>query len=1099
MPTGGDVLELVFRRRNVLDRLRVPAEKRELLDALDVSRSTVDRAIRDLELAGLVVWDGDSYRLTAVGRTLLDEANALVEVSDGARLAADVFSSLPADAPLDAAVLRGASFADDETVHGALERLARGASRIRLLVPDSGDPTWLASLREAVWAGATLDVVVSEPVAASLRRQSPAAASVLSADGASASVGTTSPFGLLVTDDAVGLFVSDDDRVLVTDRDAAIAWAETLVDETVSEARPLEIDPSLSDPDFALEREGFVRLSPGYFEANEPNPETCWRAGLGLSEVRAGYAVERFTESDGETTGEKPLSAVLERRLRNGERLAVVGPDGSGKSTVCKGVACRWFEAGDPVLYRESGVGATFDSPSALRAVLKRLDGKPLVVVEDAVKSEAAAVFDLLDCDAAFLFDSTTDEWDGADARLVSARGATARNSVETVAMPQLTADTCRRLREKVAETTGRPVETPVESLLSDGGENQLLSVLHRLVLASDPLAEDPPTTLKEDVRRACAELAEAGYPALLAGVLVNLFNAAGSDVSGAYAYALDAESGAVDEAVRALEGVVLFDDAPMHERWSERFLVELLSVEGEARAHELVSDCLTAWLSLANDDARRERLVGRDGVKSELERLTEAPQQWVVETTRRLLAIGDETPGAAPLFGPPGGERVRWPDAAPTTLPAEYALRRGEMALAAGAYDDAELAFDATLARLSGDESERANRLRADARKHLGTVDNERGDYEAARESYEAARGVYESLGDELGVAQCRNNVGTLAHISGDLDTAHEEYEACIETYRALGVRDDRADTLNNLAVLLKTRGDLHAARERFAEALALYGDVGTPRDEADVLVNLASIALAAGDLDEAERRSRESLDRYRELGAKDGLAWTYGRLGEVMRYRGQFEDAETFLRKAVDACEAVDDPLNRAEALVNLGGVARETGETDAAAAHCTEALEAFRDLGAREEEAAALRELGWLALETNDVSTARKRANTAVTICEDVGNERGAGAAYRLLSAAARTINDTEAAIDAAERARSCANAAGDRYGEAAAIRELAYATENVDQLERAAELFDECGAIRDAIETYQAAIGRNGDAAIRATELAEKHGLTAFLSD
>lgn len=1098
MSAGGELLELVLRRRNVMQQLRTPAEKRELVATLDVSRSTIDRAIRDLELAGLIVWNEDGYRLTAVGRVLLDDASSLLEAASGADVVAEVLSTLPTDAPLDTALLCGASVVSDGTIHETLEGLTAGSTQLSLAIPDGGDPTWLIALRSAVWGGANADVVVADSVAAHIDRQSPGAAGVLAAAQTSATVGSTPPYGLFVADETVGLFTPDDDRVVVVSTDEAATWARERFAELQGAATPMNVDTPLSDADLVLEREGFVRLSSTYFDTHGPDPETCWRSGLGLAEVNAGYAIERrASQSD---TDAEPLSSRLERRLRDGERLAVVGSGGSGKSTVCKQVACRWFDAGDPVLYREGGVGTPFDSPSALRAVLRRLDGTPLVVVEDAVRPDAAAVFELLDHDAAFLFDARVDEWNAAPERLVSAQAITAHESVETVEIPPVTVDTCRRLRDRVASTTGHPIETPVSSLLPDDEPPRLLAVLHRLALATDPLASDPPTTLKEDVRQAHERLERAGELALRAGVLVNLLNAAGEDVGVGHCYALDAKPGSIVTAVDGLEGVVLFDGDPVHEAWSERFLVELVAVEGAGRAHELVADCLSSWLSLVHDDDRRDRLRRESGSVTGLERIETAPREWVADTTRQVLAIGDERPGVAPVFGAPGGERVRWPAAAPPTLPAEYASRRGEMALDAGAYDDAERAFDAALARVADDESERARRLRANARKHLGTVANERGDYDTARREYRTALETYDSIGDDLGVAQCQNNLGTLSHITGDLDNARKAYESCIETYRARGVRDDRADTLNNLAVLLKTRGDLDAARERFDEALSLYRDVGTPRDEADVLVNLASIALAAGEFDAAERRSRESLDRYRELGADDGLAWTYSSLGEVLRYRGAFDEAETFLTKAIDACETVDDPLNRAEALVNLGAVARHTGNIDLARSHCREALEALGELGAREEEADALCQLGWLSLETDAFEAARRHRERAHEIYEDVGSQRGVAAACRLQAATARAAGDTTTATDAAERARSCARAAGDRYGEAAAIRELAYAADDADRLLEAATLFDDCAAVRDAIETYRDAAEHDASTErSRAAELAKEHEMTRLLGD
>ncbi|WP_433628398.1 helix-turn-helix transcriptional regulator [Halomicrococcus sp. NG-SE-24] len=50
-----------------------PADKRTLIDELDVSRSTVDRGVRDLETADLIEYQNGQYRLTPYGRLVAEE------------------------------------------------------------------------------------------------------------------------------------------------------------------------------------------------------------------------------------------------------------------------------------------------------------------------------------------------------------------------------------------------------------------------------------------------------------------------------------------------------------------------------------------------------------------------------------------------------------------------------------------------------------------------------------------------------------------------------------------------------------------------------------------------------------------------------------------------------------------------------------------------------------------------------------------------------------------------------------------------------------------------------------------------------------------
>lgn len=56
-----------------------PMEKRELVEELDVSRSTVDRATRELENAGLVRYSDGSFELTSLGQTATAEFSGVLE------------------------------------------------------------------------------------------------------------------------------------------------------------------------------------------------------------------------------------------------------------------------------------------------------------------------------------------------------------------------------------------------------------------------------------------------------------------------------------------------------------------------------------------------------------------------------------------------------------------------------------------------------------------------------------------------------------------------------------------------------------------------------------------------------------------------------------------------------------------------------------------------------------------------------------------------------------------------------------------------------------------------------------------------------------
>ena len=63
-----DVLSTLIQRESVLYAVDVAGcEKRDIVDAVPPSRSTVDRSIRELEAAGLVTRAPEGYRRTLLG------------------------------------------------------------------------------------------------------------------------------------------------------------------------------------------------------------------------------------------------------------------------------------------------------------------------------------------------------------------------------------------------------------------------------------------------------------------------------------------------------------------------------------------------------------------------------------------------------------------------------------------------------------------------------------------------------------------------------------------------------------------------------------------------------------------------------------------------------------------------------------------------------------------------------------------------------------------------------------------------------------------------------------------------------------------------
>ncbi|AKH97705.1 helix-turn-helix transcriptional regulator [Halanaeroarchaeum sulfurireducens] len=129
---GYDDLEglvgLFCRRYDLIDALADgPRSKNELESDLDVSRSTVDRAVRSLEAEGILVREGGSVSLTFLGRVTLKGYQQLREGLVGLHRAKSMFAPVDTEEMVPFELFRGADVvtADPKAPHRPVAALAQ--------------------------------------------------------------------------------------------------------------------------------------------------------------------------------------------------------------------------------------------------------------------------------------------------------------------------------------------------------------------------------------------------------------------------------------------------------------------------------------------------------------------------------------------------------------------------------------------------------------------------------------------------------------------------------------------------------------------------------------------------------------------------------------------------------------------------------------------------------------------------------------------------------------------------------------------------------------------------------------------------------------
>ncbi|SEO24833.1 Predicted transcriptional regulator, contains HTH domain [Halogranum amylolyticum] len=255
-----EAVRLVTKRLDFLERLAAaPLSKRRLVDELPYSRSTVDRAVRDLQIAGLIDQTEDGYVTTLSGRMSAEQYRQFIRTTHDTVAVQDLLEELPLDTPIDGRAFRGATVhrADDVAPYEVIERLVEsleGADRLRALSDGLPHPQYLDAVVERVKTeNLTVAGILSQSLWRAFVDHHTDDVETMLEVGIDLRVGDVPPFSLhLVEYDrktTVQLLVYGDTgaiRGIVTNETAdAVEWATDLFERASEDATPPdEIDES---------------------------------------------------------------------------------------------------------------------------------------------------------------------------------------------------------------------------------------------------------------------------------------------------------------------------------------------------------------------------------------------------------------------------------------------------------------------------------------------------------------------------------------------------------------------------------------------------------------------------------------------------------------------------------------------------------------------------------------------------------------------------------------------------------------------------------------------------------------------------------------
>ncbi|MCU4753163.1 tetratricopeptide repeat protein [Natrialbaceae archaeon A-chndr2] len=1143
-----EAIEVLSRRIDFLEFLReTVAYKPELVDTLEHSRSTVDRAVDELMSEGLIERGEDGYVLTQSGklaanryRLFLDETQTILDTKD-------LIDSIPATSDLPIELFTNANVVTVDGAYGVFTQVADllpEADRYQVVLPEVFDSQHVRLLHsQVVREELEIELLASPSVIKRLRKEFPELSNELAdAESFSLSSVSTPPYSLILTSGSANRDgkspqsnsesersgVADTDTVIMipygndgvagmaaTSDVQAVTWATNLYEQLREDSSPgteqlrtqnhvgaMSTLTGVRLP-LALRSEGFSRLDRAFFQQHERIPPgASWRAGLGLPEVDAGYAVERHRRNG------SSLTDVLLSRLEDSTDLALIGPAGSGKSTVCKQVACRWRAEHDGiVLYRESGSGGAFQSGSALESTIEQATVPVLIVVEDALRLEACEIFEVMRSvsgrdEVTFLLDARDNEWkeprkSGLNARVDAFR----REYVDVVSMPPVDEEECRRIVDDAETILDTSLDIDSADLLSEIRSSvedtttpgTMLLLTHRIARDAIPVTNHESSglsTLDEDIDSVRTALEEIGEIGLDAGVLLNTLNAGGIEISPALVYpvaSLDEvdEKVQVQKALELLEGHVVFDQPGnsvyrcIHESWSVRFLERLLEVNGEHAASQRFGRSLSALYGLADEPERCDRLSqtvsGRNAV---LDRIVADPTEWVDETIETIFEMGLTNARVAPLFGVTERSAIDLPDACSAKTEARCTELRGNMYRIAGELTRARTEFKKLemVATERGYPGHEATSL-----SQLGQLDQKEGKYDRAKEYYKKSLELRREIGDEQGEARSLNDLGMVANERGEYDRARENCEKSLRRSREIGNRRGEAQSLHDLGTIVKNLGEYDHAQEYLEKSLEIRTETGDRQGEAQTLHNLGIVADIRGNYDQSRTHYERSLAIKREIGDRHGQASTLNNLGIIAHEQALYDRAHDRYTRSLEIKQEIGDRKGEARGLHNLAVIDRIRGRYERAEGYYEQSLKTLREIGDSKGESQVLGGLGIIAKVQGDYDRAQEYYEQCLEIKQEIGDKRGEGSALNNLGIVLYKKGNIEQARECVEESIEIFREIGDRNGEAESLNTLGNILLCRGDYDRAQEYYEQSLSLRCAVEDQRGETATRNDLA------------------
>ncbi|MEW6033407.1 MAG: tetratricopeptide repeat protein [Chloroflexota bacterium] len=281
-------------------------------------------------------------------------------------------------------------------------------------------------------------------------------------------------------------------------------------------------------------------------------------------------------------------------------------------------------------------------------------------------------------------------------------------------------------------------------------------------------------------------------------------------------------------------------------------------------------------------------------------------------------------------------------------------------------------------------------NRLIAEARRQLGAIYGQQGDFARARRQLEKSLPLYVKAGELADVSRVHDLLGIACSQLGQLDRATMHFERAKQGWHNLSNWSELATTLNNMGELYRLKGDHERALAELDLALMNARRSGNTQSEAWILETIGDVKQDRGEYEAAIEEYNGSIELARRgLDARLVTRCTRA-LADSYRLMGRYDDARFLIDQAI--CQAKERNSNYESGLClsSLGLVKSARGEHREAMATLHEAARLVEHSGNKRELARTYFYLAQACLSAKNYMAAVRHLSKLASLLDELGGD-------------------------------------------------------------------------------------------------------------